>query len=40
MDLEHLKSQIDRDEYAVDPHVVANAILALLGRVDRPRPAS
>jgi anti-sigma28 factor (negative regulator of flagellin synthesis) len=40
MDLQHLKSQIDRDEYAVDPHAVADAILAMLGRVDRPRPGS
>ena len=38
MDLEHLKSQIERNEYAVDPRVVADAILAMLGRVDRPRP--
>jgi hypothetical protein len=29
-DLDHLKTRIDHDEYAVDPRAVAAAILAML----------
>lgn len=32
MRLDHLKTSIDRDEYAVDPQAVAEAIVALLLR--------
>lgn len=32
MRIEHLKSSIERDEYAVDPAAVAEAIVALLLR--------
>lgn len=32
MRIDHLKSSIERDEYAVDPEAVAEAILALLRR--------
>jgi anti-sigma28 factor (negative regulator of flagellin synthesis) len=32
MQIDHLKTSIERDEYAVDPKAVAEAILALLQR--------
>lgn len=32
MQIDHLKTSIERDEYEVDPHAVAGAILALLLR--------
>ncbi len=32
MRLDHLKTSIERDEYAVDPQAVAEAIVALLLR--------
>jgi anti-sigma28 factor (negative regulator of flagellin synthesis) len=32
MRIDHLKTSIERDEYAVDPDAVAEAILALLRR--------
>ena len=32
MRIDHLKTSIERDEYAVDPKAVAEAILALLLR--------